>query len=442
MEIELKVPAVGESIQEVMIAEWLKAPGDSVAVDEPLVVLETDKATVELPAPSAGTLKTQIKGAGQEAVIGEVIGLLLAGSETESQEPAPAPAPPPTNEPAGTATPPLSTAPAPHAHLSPEPIQEEPSQPEDPTPPPFVMPAAKRLIEEYDLDLSKIEATGPGNRLLKEDVQAFIEETDAKPAKKPGATPAGPAEAIPPTPILPPPSAAAAVEEEVVPMSPLRRRIAERLVEAQKTAALLTTFNEVDMFAVSNLRKKYQEQFQKQYGVKLGFMSFFVKAAIEALKAYPAVNAEIRDRSMVFKNHYDIGIAIGGGKGLVVPVLRNADEMSFAEVEKAIAEFAKRARENSITLEELKGGTFTITNGGVYGSMLSTPIVNPPQSAILGMHAIQDRPVAINGEVVIRPMMYIALTYDHRIIDGREAVSFLRRIKETVEEPARMLIEV
>ena len=225
-------------------------------------------------------------------------------------------------------------------------------------------------------------------------------------------------------------------------MSPLRRRIAERLVDAQKTAALLTTFNEIDMSAVSNLRKQYQEAFQKRYNLKLGFMSFFVKAAIDALKAYPAVNAEIRGTNIVFKNHYDIGIAIGGGKGLVVPVLRKADEMSFAEVESVIAEFAQKAKENRVTLEDLQGGTFTITNGGVYGSLLSTPIVNPPQSAILGMHSIQNRPVAIGEQVVIRPMMYVALTYDHRIIDGREAVSFLRRIKETIEEPARMLIEV
>lgn len=225
-------------------------------------------------------------------------------------------------------------------------------------------------------------------------------------------------------------------------MSPLRRRIAERLVDAQKTAALLTTFNEIDMSAVSNLRKQYQEAFQKRYNLKLGFMSFFVKAAIDALKAYPAVNAEIRGTNIVFKNHYDIGIAIGGGKGLVVPVLRKADEMSFAEVESVIAEFAQKAKENRVTLEDLQGGTFTITNGGVYGSLLSTPIVNPPQSGILGMHSIQNRPVAIGEQVVIRPMMYVALTYDHRIVDGREAVSFLRRIKETIEEPARMLIEV
>ncbi|HEX7125714.1 MAG TPA: 2-oxoglutarate dehydrogenase complex dihydrolipoyllysine-residue succinyltransferase, partial [Thermodesulfobacteriota bacterium] len=295
-----------------------------------------------------------------------------------------------------------------------------------------VMPAAERVLAQQGLDARDVEPTGPGGRILKEDVErAAAEAREAAPAPQRG-------QALPAAPAAP----AAGGEEEVVPMTLLRRRIAERLVAAQQTAALLTTFNEVDMSAVMALRQEHQEAFQKRYGIKLGFMSFFVKAAVDALKLIPAVNAEIRGDSIVYKNYYDIGVAVGGGRGLVVPVIRGADRLSFAEIEQVIADFGKRARENAIRVEELQGGTFTISNGGIYGSMLSTPIVNPPQSGILGMHAIQERPVVRDGQVVVRPMMYLALTYDHRIVDGREAVTFLRRIKDVIETPARMLLEV
>jgi 2-oxoglutarate dehydrogenase E2 component (dihydrolipoamide succinyltransferase) len=323
------------------------------------------------------------------------------------------------------------------------------------------MPAAQRVIQEAGLSPAQVPGTGPGGRVLKEDAQraagniAGDAPREAGPGRSPERQQSVPVPGAPTAPRAVPPAPPAAVapsrpapsrdggprEEEVVPMTLLRKRIAERLVSAQQTAALLTTFNEVDMSAVMALRKEHQEAFQKRYGVKLGFMSFFVKASIDALKQVPAVNAEIRGDAIAYHNYFDIGVAVGGGKGLVVPVLRNAERMSFAEVEIAIAEFAKRAQENRLKLEELSGGTFTISNGGVYGSLMSTPIVNPPQSGILGLHAIQDRPVALNGQVVIRPMMYVALTYDHRIVDGREAVTFLKRVKDVVENPARMLIE-
>jgi 2-oxoglutarate dehydrogenase E2 component (dihydrolipoamide succinyltransferase) len=293
-----------------------------------------------------------------------------------------------------------------------------------------VMPAARRLMEEHDLDPEDIRASGSGGRLLKEDVQRHLEKRGKGGAQKEGAERVEGRQGD------------GDREEEVVPMSPLRRTVARRLVEARQTAALLTTFNEIDMTSVMTFRKAYQEVFQKKHGIKLGFMSLFVKASIDALKRFPQVNAEVRGEEIVYRNYQDIGVAVGGGKGLVVPVLRNAERVSFAEIERTIADFAKRAEENRLKLEELQGGTFTISNGGVYGSLMSTPIVNPPQSGILGLHAIQDRPVAIEGSVVIRPMMYVALTYDHRIVDGREAVLFLRRIKEVVERPTRLLVEV
>jgi 2-oxoglutarate dehydrogenase E2 component (dihydrolipoamide succinyltransferase) len=291
------------------------------------------------------------------------------------------------------------------------------------------MPSAKRAAAQAGLEPSAVPGTGPGGRVLKEDVQRAA--AAPAPAPKPG-----PVQASAPIPV------GGERTEEIVPMSPMRKRIAERLVESQQTAALLTTFNEIDMGAVMALRKEYQPQFQEKYGIKLGFMSFFVKAAVEALKLIPGVNGEIRDNSIVYRNYYDIGVAVGGGKGLVVPVIRNTERLGFAQVEQAIADFARRARDNKLQLGELQGGTFTISNGGIYGSLLSTPIINPPQSGILGLHAIQERPVAIDGQVVVRPMMYIALTYDHRLVDGREAVTFLKRIKECVEQPSRILLEV
>jgi 2-oxoglutarate dehydrogenase E2 component (dihydrolipoamide succinyltransferase) len=294
------------------------------------------------------------------------------------------------------------------------------------------LPAARRLLAEHDLDAGDVEATGPGGRLLKEDVLRHLErheqegEVPARPVARESVAETGGEER----------------EEQIVPMSPLRRVIAKHLVAAQQNAALLTTFNEIDMSEVIALRKQYQEPFQRKYSIKLGFMSFFVKAAVEALKLIPQVNAEVRESNIVYRNYYDVGIAVGGGKGLVVPILRNAERLSFADIELAIADFARRAQDNKIDLSELKGGTFTISNGGIYGSMLSTPIVNAPQSGILGLHAIQDRPVVRDGQVVVRPMMYVALTYDHRVVDGREAVAFLKQIKDVVEQPVRMLVEI
>jgi 2-oxoglutarate dehydrogenase E2 component (dihydrolipoamide succinyltransferase) len=365
MPVELKIPAVGESINEVTIGAWRKAVGASVERDEELVELETDKATFELPAPVAGVISRILKQPGETATVGEVVALIdesQSAAPKQADSPAPTPSSPPTPTP---------------------PIVSTPSTPSSPSP----------------------TATRP---------------TLSTPSTS---------------------STARGREERVVAMSPIRRRIAERLVAAQRDAALLTTFNEIDMTAVVGLRKKYRDSFQEAYGVKLGFMSFFVKAVVEALSAVPQLNAEIRGNDIVFRNYYDIGIAIGGGKGLVVPVLRNAERLSFAEIEQAIADFGRRAADNKIQLEELQGGTFTISNGGVYGSLLSTPIVNPPQSGVLGMHAIQDRPVVRDGAIVIRPMMYVALTYDHRLVDGREAVTFLTRVRDIIEDPIRLLIE-
>jgi len=408
MAIELKVPAVGESITEVEIGDWLKGKGDSVQKDEPVVTLESEKATVELPAPISGTISDVLKKKGDTAAIGEVIAYIEKDGKGKAPE-----------KPA-------------------EPKEMPAKKPEQPG---RVMPAAERVLAEQRLRAEEVQPTGPGGRMLKEDVLREVEERVIPKEKT-----HPPARAVSdtheePTPTSSP-QAPAGREEELVPMTRLRRTVAARLVEAQNTMALLTTFNEVDMTAVLALRKELGEPFQKKYNVKLGLMSFFVKASIEALKLVPQVNAEIRGTNIVYHNYYDIGVAIGSGKGLVVPVLRNAERMSFAEIEIAIGDFARRAQENKLKLEELQGGTFTISNGGVYGSMLSTPIVSPPQSGILGMHAIQERPVAREGNVVIRPMMYLALTYDHRIVDGREAVGFLKRVKEILETPARMLIEV
>jgi 2-oxoglutarate dehydrogenase E2 component (dihydrolipoamide succinyltransferase) len=412
MPIELKVPPVGESITEVQIGEWLKAEGDAVSRDEVIVKIETDKVTVDLPAPSTGVI-TQIKAKqGTVAQVGDVIGYMEEGAA--ASKPKVASAPPPVAPAPAAAAPAAAAPPADAEGPKPRPARD--------TMPPQgfarVMPSARRALKERGFQADEVQATGPGGRVLKEDVMRATPRAEAKPA------------------------VVADKQEEVVPMSPFRKKIAERLVQSQQTAALLTTFNEIDMSAAMALRKEYQESFTEKYGIKLGFMSFFVKAAIDALKLVPAVNGEIRGTDIVYKNFFDIGVAVGGGKGLAVPVIRSADRLSFAEVEQTIADFGKRAKDNKLELSELMGGTFTISNGGIYGSLLSTPIVNPPQSGILGLHAIQDRPIALNGQVVIRPMMYIALTYDHRLIDGREAVTFLKRIKHCVEAPSRMLLEV
>jgi 2-oxoglutarate dehydrogenase E2 component (dihydrolipoamide succinyltransferase) len=434
MAIELKVPTVGESITEVQIGEWLKGEGDRVERDEILVKIETDKVTVDLPAPSAGVLSRIAKKQGEAAAVGDVIAYLEEAGAQPSNTPAGAQ---PNNLPAGVQpSAPPDSAPAEEAapSSSPKDVRE--------TIPPQgfarVMPSARRALKERGLRAEDVEPSGPGGRVLKEDVLRAPAVPPAAPVPSAGAPSGVPAAKSPssPKPVM------GERHEDVVPMSPFRRRIAERLVQSQQTAALLTTFNEVDMSAAMAARKQHQEAFQEKFGVKLGFMSFFVKAAIDALKLIPAVNGEIRGNDIVYKNFYDIGVAVGGGKGLAVPVIRNADRLSFAEIEQTIADFGKRAKDNKLELAELQGGTFTISNGGIYGSLLSTPIVNPPQSGILGLHAINERPVALNGQVVIRPMMYVALTYDHRLVDGREAVTFLKRIKQCVEEPSRMLFEV
>jgi len=402
MVVELKVPAVGESITEVEIAEWRKGAGESVRQDEAVVVLETEKATVEIPAPVGGRISQILKKKGDKATVGEVIGYLEEGNEAAVATPKPA-----AGESKSTIT-----------STSKDATESAKAEVR-------VMPAAQRLATEKQVDLKTVKPTGPGGRVLKEDVAAV--SSVAKPVQ---ATVAGPAIRV------------AGREEETVPMTLLRRKIAERLVQAQHNAALLTTFNEVDMSTVMTLRTQSQEDFQKKHGIKLGFMSFFVKAVIDALKQIPQLNAEIRGTDIIYKNYFDIGIAVGSGKGLVVPVIRNAERLSFAEVEQVIADYGTRAKDNKLKPDELQGGTFTISNGGIYGSMLSTPIINPPQSGILGMHAIQDRPVARAGQVVIRPMMYLALSYDHRLVDGREAVTFLKRVKDSLETPALMLLEV
>lgn len=421
MPLELKVPQVGESITEVQIGEWLKSPGDAVQADEPLVVIETDKVTVELPAPSDGRMGDVVKAQGETATVGEVIGFMEAGAPASAGTSASMDAST-SEEPAASAGEAVAAAPA-TAGAGAAPAR--------------VMPAAARALSERGLDASEVQGTGPGGRILKEDV---LRHGNGSPARAPEPPPSLPARARPPA--APTASADVSALEEIVPMSPLRRRVAERLVEAQNTAAILSTFNEIDMTAVKALRKAQGQRFLEAHGVKLGFMSFFVKAVVEALKRVPGVNGEIRDGRIVYKNHYDIGVAVGGGKGLVVPVVRGAERMSFAEVETSIADLAARARDNKLALEELQGGTFTISNGGIYGSLLSTPILNPPQSGILGLHAIQDRPVVRDGEIVVRPMMYVALSYDHRLVDGREAVTFLIHVKESLEDPARLLLEI
>ncbi len=454
MAVELKVPTVGESITEVHIGPWKKGSGDWVDRDEAVVELESDKATVELPAPIAGTITEILKKEGDMAGVGEVIGYMEESAKPSDGKPAK------KSEPKKEETPAEQQKVESREEAETEHKEEKPAEKKATPPPPAesrdetgrkaadeeepdtakdgsrVAPAARRLMAEHELSADDVEGSGPGGRILKEDVMRAVsrdrlrDEQEEEAAPKPEAAPQ-PAKA---------PSGTR--DEESVPMTPMRRRIAERLVEAQHTGALLTTFNEIDMGDVMAWREEHKAEFQEKHGVKLGYMSFFVKACVEALKAYPKVNAEIRQEDIIYHQYCDIGIAVSSGKGLVVPVLRNTENMSFADIEKQIADFGARAKENKIKLEELEGGTFTISNGGVFGSLLSTPIVNPPQSGILGLHAIQDRPVAIDGQVVIRPMMYVALTYDHRIVDGREAVTFLRRIKESIEKPARLLLEL
>ena len=446
---EITVPEFGESIQEVQVGQWLKEVGQWVEKDEDIVELESDKASQALAAPEAGVIKEIKVEEGGFAQVGDLLCIMDADASG-----APASASSTASE-GGSSSASTATATVADDSAAGSAV--------------WIMPAAERVLDEYKISADAITPSGPGGRLQKEDVLKYIEahglkpngsgSAPTKPAPAPvqKSTPAGrPAPTTSASKKPTPKSSSVASqtkefntqlaggsrEEKVVPMSMIRRTIASRLVEAQQTAALLTTFNEIDMEPVMELRKKYKEQFLKKHGVKLGFMSFFAKAVVEGLKRFPAINSQVDGTNVIWKNYFDIGIAIGGGKGLVVPVLRDVQRLSFADVEQQIGQFAGLAQANKLTPADLTGGTFTISNGGVYGSLLSTPIVNPPQSGILGLHTIQERPIALDGEVVIRPMMYVALTYDHRIVDGREAVGFLKTIKEVLEEPARLFLEV
>jgi 2-oxoglutarate dehydrogenase E2 component (dihydrolipoamide succinyltransferase) len=425
MATEIKVPTLGESVTSATVARWLKQAGEAVAADEPLVELETDKVTVEVNAPTAGTLSEITAGEGAEVAVGAVLGLLSERiavlTPGRPVTPKPVEVERPSANPAAGVNPPPSPV-GPVARPATPPADRTAHAP---------LPAATRLLAETGIAPAQLgEGTGKDGRITKGDVLAFL----ARPAAAPAS-----ALAVQLAPAPRPP----AEGEERVKMTRLRRTIAARLKEAQNNAAMLTTFNEVDMSAVLALRAEYKDAFEKKHaGVRLGFMSFFVRACVVALQEFPAVNAEIDGEDIVYKNFVHLGIAVGGASGLVVPVVRNADRMGFAQIEKTITDFGRRARDGHLKLEELTGGTFSITNGGVYGSLMSTPILNPPQSAILGMHKIQERPVAIAGKVEIRPMMYLALSYDHRIVDGKEAVSFLVRVKEGVEDPRRLLLDL
>jgi 2-oxoglutarate dehydrogenase E2 component (dihydrolipoamide succinyltransferase) len=427
MALVLRVPALGESVREATLGAWKRAEGDEVTADEPLVEVESEKATLEVPSPGAGVLRKILRKAGETVAVGEAIAEIEQLPAQAAAGPAPAAAVGKVASNGRQASAREEVKDGGKARAAETPARESAGESTL-----RAAPSARRALAESGLPVDEVKGSGRGGRISKQDVVRALDEQKEERAPAPL-----PLEA--PTAIRP---ATDAARERVVPMSPLRKTVARRLVEAQHTAAILTTFNEVDMTSVLALRERHQERFVKQHGIKLGFMSFFVKAAIEALKSFPAVNAEVRGADIVYKDHYDIGVAVGGGKGLVVPIVRDADRLSFGEIEVTIAGLAARARDNKLTLKELEGGTFTISNGGVYGSLLSTPILNPPQSGILGLHAIQKRPIAIGDAVVVRPMMYMALSYDHRLVDGREAVQFLIRIKECVEDPERVLLEV
>ncbi len=406
MTVEIKVPAMGESVTEATISKWFKKEGDAVKRDEPLLELETDKVTVEVPSPADGAIESISAQAGSTVQVGALLGAIAEGKAGSAAAAKPA-APP-------KAEAPKAAAPAPAA--APGPKADAPA-----------MPSAKRISEESGVPLSSVAGTGRDGRVTKGDMLGALELRSSRPAA-PAAAPAGPRHNE--------------AREEKVAMTRLRKTIALRLKESQNTAAQLTTFNEVDMTAVMGLRTAYKDLFEKKHGVKMGFMGFFTKAVIAALKELPNVNAEIEGDNIIYKNYYDIGIAVSTERGLVVPVVRDADQLSLAGIEKAIADFGARARDNKLKLEELQGGTFSITNGGVFGSLMSTPILNSPQSGILGMHKIQPRPMAIGDKIEIRPMMYLALSYDHRIVDGREAVTFLVKVKDNLEDPQRMLLDI
>ena len=412
MSTEVKVPTLGESVTEATIGEWLKQPGDAVALDEPIASLETDKVAVEVPSPVAGVMGQQVAAVGDTVNVGATIATIEAG---DGKAAAPAAAPVAKAEAAAPA--PAATAPAPATEDSGDGVTT-------------LSPAVRRLVLEHGLDPSRIKGTGKDGRLTKEDVLAAANAAPEAPA-------AAPAPAVAPA-----TSGAPGRREERVKMTRMRQTIAKRLKSAQDTAAMLTTFNDVDMSAVMATRDKYRDSFEKKHGVRLGFMSFFTKAVALAAHDIPAVNARIEGDEIVYHDYLDVSVAVSAPNGLVVPVVRNADGLSFAEIEKAIADLGKRAKEGTLTMDDMTGGTFTISNGGVFGGLMSTPIINPPQSAVLGLHRIEDRPVVRGGEIVIRPMMYLALSYDHRLIDGREAVTFLKTIKEAIEDPTRLLIDL
>ncbi len=412
MTTEIRVPTLGESVTEATIAQWFKKAGDEVAVDEPLVELETDKVTIEVPAPAAGVLSEILVKDGETVEVGALLGAIGEG---------------------------LAVAPAPVAPAAPEPAPVE-------TPiaagAPVLSPAVNKLVSENNIDPDSVAGSGKDGRLTKGDILAVMDSVSASPTPVSAPAPAPAAAAAPAPQAKTPVGAEEDPREERVRMTRLRQTIAKRLKDAQNTAAMLTTFNEVDMTAIMAVRKQYKELFEKKHGVKLGFMSFFVKACIGALKDVPAVNAEIDGTDLVYKNYYHMGVAVGTDKGLVVPVIRDADDLSLAGIEKAINVAGARARDGKLGIEDMQGGTFTISNGGVYGSLMSTPILNAPQSGILGMHKIQQRPMAVDGEIKIRPMMYLALSYDHRIVDGKEAVTFLVRVKEQLEDPQRLVLDL
>jgi len=427
MKLEIKVPSVGESVKEAVLAQWFKQDGAQVSKDEVLFVLETDKVTLEVVAEADGVLAIAVKE-GETVAIGAVVGTIDTAGESAAavEEPSPAKAAAPAE------TPPAAEAPAAKAAARPE--SKESDTPAAPAPE-TLPPSVRRLAADKKVDLSQVSGTGPGGRITKGDVLLFLEAAEAAPA--------APASAVPP-------AATGKADEASVegdgtrrkPMSPIRQRIAARLLEATQNTAMLTTFNEIDMSRAMALRKRYKDDFQKMHGVGLGFMSFFVKASVDALKSHPEINAYIDGKDTLYHDYCHIGIAVGSERGLVVPVIRHADRMGFAEIEQAIVDYVAKIRENRLELADLEGGTFTISNGGVYGSLLSTPILNPPQSGILGMHKIEKRPVVVDDQIVIRPMMYVALSYDHRVVDGKGAVGCLKRIKECLENPERMMLEV
>ena len=438
MSVEIRVPSLGESVTEATVAKWFKQIGEAVTADEPLVELETDKVTLEYNAPASGTLSEIVVEQGGEVEVGALLGAIDENGTGVKAAKTPAP---------------VEAAPA-----APEQAQSAEAEMADLS---TLSPAVRKLIEENNIDITRIAPTGPKGNITKGDVLAAIEANKSKPASKSETPAPAPQKSAPkieqpkaassaaPAPAAeaparpePAPAARPSGGEERVKMTRLRRRIAERLKEAQNTAAILTTYNEADMSGVIALRKRYRDSFEKKHGVKLGFMSFFVKATLAALREVPALNAEIDGDEIVYKHDYDIGVAVGTPSGLVVPIVRGADHLSFADCEKTINQLGLKARDGKLAMDDLVGGTFTISNGGVYGSLMSSPILNPPQVGILGMHKIQERPVAVSGEIVIRPMMYLALSYDHRIVDGREAVTFLVRVKELIEDPERLLLDI